>query len=89
MTLSNENDFLIPTTIETNDKKRILMDTLLDSGATSSFIDQNFAQRNGIPITYTDRPIQVYNADGTPNNNSAITRYVEVLLQIEQHAEQI
>jgi predicted aspartyl protease len=89
MTLSNKNNFLILTTIETNDKKRILMDTLLDSGATSSFIDQNFAQRNGIPITYTDRPIQVYNTDGTPNNNSVITRYVEVLLQIEQHAEQI
>jgi hypothetical protein len=50
MTLSNENDFLIPTMIETNNKKCILMDALLDSGATSSFIDQNFAQRNGIPI---------------------------------------
>jgi hypothetical protein len=89
MTLSNKNDFLIPTTIETNDGKCIAMDALLDSGATSSFIDQNFAQRNGIPIMYTDRPIQVYNADRTPNNNGTITGYVEVLLQIEQHAERI
>jgi predicted aspartyl protease len=89
MTLSNKNDFLIPTTIETNSGKRITMDALLDSGATSSFIDCNFAQRNGIPITYTDRPIQLYNTDGLPNNNGAITGYVEILLQIKQHVKQI
>jgi predicted aspartyl protease len=75
--------------IETNDGKCITMDALLDSGATSSFIDHNFAQRNQIPIIYMDRPIQVYNADGSPNNNGTITRYVEILLQIEQHVEQI
>jgi hypothetical protein len=89
MTLLDKNDFIIPTTIEINDRKQISMDALLDSGATSSFINQNFAQSNGIPIIYTDRPIQVYNTDGSPNNNGAITGYVEVLLQIEQHIEQI
>jgi hypothetical protein len=89
MTLSNKNNFLIPTTIETKNRTQISMDTLLDSGATSSFIDQGFAQRNEIPIMYTDRPIQVYNTDRTLNNNRAITGYVEILLQIEQHTEQI
>jgi hypothetical protein len=89
MTLSNNNNFLIPTTIETNDGKCITMDALLDSRATSSFIDHNFAQRNQIPIIYMDRPIQVYNPDRLPNNNGAITGYVEILLQIEQHVEQI
>jgi hypothetical protein len=54
MTLSNNNNFLIPTTIETNDGKCITMDALLDSGATSSFIDCNFTQRNQILIIYTD-----------------------------------
>jgi hypothetical protein len=89
MTLSNNNNFLIPTTIETNDGTCITMDTLLDSRATSSFIDCNFAQRHQILIIYTDRPIQVYNTDGSPNNNGTITGYIEILLQIKQHVEQI
>jgi hypothetical protein len=52
-------------------------------------IHNNLSREDDRSTRLTDRPIQVYHTDGTPNNNGAITRYVEVLLQIEQHAEQI
>jgi len=40
---------------------------LLDSGATGMFIDKKFAEGNKIVMWLLDKPIQVYNVDGTLN----------------------
>ena len=43
------------------------VDALLDSGATGVFMDRKFTERNGIAMRKLDKPIRVYNVDGTMN----------------------
>jgi hypothetical protein len=42
----------------------IEVDALVDSGATTSFIDVNFVQKYGLPIKLRNMPAQVEAVDG-------------------------
>ncbi len=57
---------------------KIAMSVLVDSGCTSSAIDQSFVEKHKIPTHATAAPIPVYNADGTHNQGGSITQYAEV-----------
>jgi hypothetical protein len=46
---------------------------LIDCGATSCFIDIEWAKLNNIPTCPLTKPIPVYNVDGTANDAGAIT----------------
>ncbi len=61
----------------------------MDSGCTSSAINQAFVEKHNIPTHATTAPIPVYNANGTRNQGGAITKYTEIHLKIGDHAEQI
>ena len=41
------------------------VDALLDSSTTGVFMDRKFAERNGIAMQKLDKPICMYNVDGT------------------------
>jgi len=60
---------------------------LLDSGATGMFIDKKFAEENGIVMQLLDKPIQVYNIDGTLNQGGLITHEVTLMLSHKGHKE--
>jgi len=49
---------------------------LLDSGATGMFIDKKFAEENRIAMRPLNKPIRVYNVDGTLNQGGSITHEV-------------
>ena len=59
-----------------------LMDVnaLLDSSATSMFMDKKFAEGNNISMQLLDHPIRVYNVDGTPNHGGSITHEVTLMM---------
>ena len=79
-----KNSMLLPISISSEKNKERIIETkaLLDTGAGGKFIDQNFVLANGIRTLKLEKPITVYNVDGTQNKQGTITRYAEVNLQI-------
>ena len=60
---------------------------LIDSGATGSFIDQDYAARLGLTRKRLSRAIPVYNVDGTRNESGCILEVVDVVLNYKGHGE--
>ena len=75
---------LLPISILSEKNKERIVETkaLLDTGAGGKFIDQNFVLANRIQTSKLEKPITVYNVDGTKNKQGTITQYAEVNLQI-------
>ncbi|KZV83629.1 hypothetical protein EXIGLDRAFT_592594, partial [Exidia glandulosa HHB12029] len=48
-----------------DDHCTIGVSTLVDCGATSEFIGEEFVRVNNLPTRKLERPIPVYNVDGT------------------------
>ena len=53
-----------------------IIETLIDSGAGGTFIDQNFARN--FEIKHLDQPVKAYNVDGTENKKGLIKSYVDL-----------
>ena len=81
-----KKSMLLPILISSEKDKGRTVETkaLLDTGAGGKFIDQNFILANGIRTSKLDKPIMVYNVDGTKNKTGTITHYVNVNLQIRE-----
>ena len=60
---------------------------VVDSGATGRFIDRNYVKANQLTTRTLSVPIPVHNVDGTPNEASAITEVVDLILRYENHSE--
>ena len=73
----------------TDDGKRIATKALVDSGATGSFIDQDFVRRHGIATRQLLRPMPVLNVDGTSNEAGQITEVVDLIVKYDRHAERM
>ena len=69
--------FFIPILVQCNDKD-VETKALLDTGALGAFMDKDFAERNGIPLTPLAMPMTVRNVDGTPNIKGKMTHYTWV-----------
>ncbi len=81
-------DLTINVQIETlTNITKIVTTALVDSGCTSSAIDQEFVEKHNIPTHATAAPVPVYNADRTHNQGGSITRYAEVRLIVGDHTE--
>jgi hypothetical protein len=55
--------------------KQAKEEALVDSGAMKNFIDQETWARMGIGKRQTERPMTVYNVDGSENKQGKITHY--------------
>ena len=66
---------LLPISIlsEKNKERTIETKALLNTGAGGKFIDQNFILANSIRTQKLEKPITVYNMDGTKNKTGMIT----------------
>ncbi len=83
-------DLLIDIQIETLENRTTLATkALVDSGCTSSAINQSFIKKHNIPTHTTAAPIPVYNANGTRNQGGSITKYTKIRLTIGDHIERI
>ena len=68
---------------------KTLANALLDSGATGSCINREYAEKNGHYIRKLPLKMPVYNADGTLNADGSIEGFVEVRMTIGDHSEKI
>ena len=71
----------IPIALESEGK---IIETLglIDSGAGGKFIDQNFAKEEKLETKDLEKPLVVYNVDGTLNKKGTIRKYVELPMTI-------
>ena len=60
-------------------------EALVDSGATTNFIDKEFVIKNHLVTNKLASPYNVLNADGTPNVAGRITDYVRAYVEIGSH----
>ena len=75
---------LLPISISNNQTCGRTVETkaLLNTGAGEKFIDQNFVWQNKLVTRKLEKPIMVYNMDGTKNKKGTIVKCVDVNLQI-------
>ena len=60
---------------------------LVDSGATSEFIDRDYAKSHHFNLVKLRQPIPVYNVDGTLNKAGSISKVVHLILCHKNHSE--
>src|SRR5258707_1666335 len=65
----------------------ITTSTLLDSGATGMFINQDFMWRHWLETTPLPQPVLLRNVDGSTNEHGSIMEEVHALLCFRQHSE--
>ena len=63
------------------------VEALLDSGATGLFIDSDFVQTKNLTTSKLDRPIPVYNIDGSLNQNGSIQESIDLIVRYQDHTE--
>jgi hypothetical protein len=62
--------------IELREKKRSAkVVAMIDSGAQGSFMHQEFAVTNKVPMLLMQNPVRLTNIDGTPNDAGSLTHY--------------
>ena len=76
--------FRLPVTLWVYGKKA-QAEALVDSGATTNFIDRSFVERNHLVTDKLATPYEVTNADGTPNIAGQVREYVRAYLEIGTH----
>ena len=63
--------------------------TLVDSKYTSLCINKAFVQKHNLLTQHIPLPIPVYNTDRTLNQNSQITEFVQLQMNIQNYKESI
>lgn len=76
--------FKLPVTLWVYGKK-VQAEALVDSGATTNFIDKTFVESNHLVTYKLATPHNVRNADGTPNVAGQIKEYVRALIEVGTH----
>jgi len=54
---------------------------LVDSGATDNFIHLKFVKRLRVGMQELERPMKIWNIDGTTNRAGRLTHFVDLLVQ--------
>jgi len=65
----------------------IIVEALLNSGATGLVISSEFAKKQGFKLKKLERPMNVRNVDGSLNKKGPIEHTVEVNIYYQEHRE--
>jgi hypothetical protein len=79
---TNVQSIRIPVSIYATEGAQIIDTfTLVDSGATGSFIDRDLVQKRKIPMLRLPRPLRAQNIDGTHNSGGVIRHKVSIFVR--------
>ena len=76
----SQNTLCVSLSTVHKDKKSVKTQSMIDSGAGGTFIDQNYAEN--FEIILLDQPIIGKNIDGTVNKKGTIKSYVDLEFKI-------
>jgi len=77
----------VQTDIKTKNGKELQLQALVDSGCTHTEIDEQLVKEEKIKTEPMDRSFEVFNADGTKNEE--VTRFAPLEVVINRHKKQI
>jgi hypothetical protein len=84
----NTQSIHIPVSIYATEGAQIIDTfTLVDSGATGSFINRDLVQKSKIPMLRLPRPLCAQNVDGTHNSGGVIRHKVSIFMRISDAEE--
>lgn len=83
-TSRTKNSFKLPVTLWVYGKK-VQVEALIDSGATTSFINSSVVESNNLVTHKLANPYVVFNADGTSNKQGKIDQSVRAYVEIGPH----
>ena len=84
------SDHLVIPIILNHEYVIIQTQAMIDSGATSSFIDTNFIKEHNLPLERKSSPIPLYVIDGRPVASGEITHNtIPLTLSITNHSEKL
>ena len=75
---------LCPAKLVTERGSTIDIKAMVDCGAEGDFIDRTYTAIMGIKKQALDKPITVWNVDGSLNHTGTITHYVNITLEISE-----
>lgn len=78
--------FHIPITLGGRHKSKEVT-AMIDSGASTLFINKKFIEKHGVKTQKLKQPIAVYNIDGTPNRAGFITEMAVLTMTVGEHKE--
>jgi hypothetical protein len=79
----NNNPFHIDAIITTPEKNELIKtQPLVDSGAEGTFMDQNYAWKQGFNLTKLEYLIMARSVDGTENKQGTIRYYTDLDLHV-------
>ena len=62
---------------------------MVDSGATTKFLQWHFVEQNHVSTRKLKQPIPLYNIDGTENRDGTITEVAVLDMMLGDHQEQV
>ena len=86
-TFEHENDHIMVKVHPHGKKETVTINTMIDSGATEDFRDQEVCNKHGIKMIKTTNPREIYLADGKPSAMETVTHTTEVPMDISSHRE--
>ena len=66
-------------------QEEIIVEALLDSGATGLVISSEFARKQDFKLKKLERPMNVRNVDGSLNKEGSIEHIIEVNIYFKGH----
>jgi len=76
-------------TIKTKDKRKLKVKALIDSRYTNTTIARKTVEEKGIPTKSLPKLFNVYNSDGSRNEEKTIREFVPLEINLNRHIEQI
>jgi hypothetical protein len=58
---------------------------VIDTGASENFIDRDIAQKYSLETATLEKPIDLINADGSPNGETKVNQYIDTSLKLSCH----
>src|SRR6266436_2111978 len=85
--LSKNSPCSLNVQVELTSLTSVSTSTLLDSGATSIFINQSFVQKHQLETIPLPQPVLVCNVDSSANENGSVMEEVHITLRFGCHSE--
>jgi len=82
-------ELIVYPTIKTEDRRKLRVKALIDSGCTNTTIARKTVEEKGIPTKLLPKPFDVYNSDGSRNGEKTIKEFVPLEINSNGHVEQI
>jgi len=86
-TLENDNDYIMVKIQLQGEKESVIINAMIDSGATEDFIDREVCNKHGIKMIKAKSPREIYLAEGKPSSMGPVTHMTKVPMDISSHRE--